>query len=221
MKTRLLTIGAIAVLLLFTVAAAYKNTYGMDRPDNNRLFLGPGASVSPTGPIEISGILVDAGCSDRSQENLVRTPAQMNLQAPAATPEEEQAMNEQRSKMGFAGRDVQPQPAGIQAHGITIDKETLDQEQADVLQHQVRDLYSRQPDNSCGITGDTKEFALLTDQGRLLNLDPGGNTWAWQAVQSSDDGRALLNGTGSSFKPRVTIKGQIWTDQLVVEHLTL
>jgi hypothetical protein len=221
MKTRLLIIGGIAVLLLFTVAAAYKNTYGTDRPDNNRLFLGPGASGPPSGPVEISGILVDAGCSDRSGENLGRAPAQMNLQAPAVSSEEEQAMNEQRSKTGFAGKDVQPQPPGIQAHGITIDKETLDQEQADVLQHQVRDLYSRQPDDSCGITGDTKEFALLTDQGRLLNLDPGGNTWAWQAVQSSDEGRALLNGMGSPFKPRVTIKGEIWTDQLVVEHLTL
>jgi hypothetical protein len=219
-KRLLLIIVAIAAMLLFT-AAAYKNTYGMDRPDNNRLFLGPGASVAPTGPVEISGILVDAGCSDRSQENLLRAPAQMNLQAPAVTSEEAQALNEQRSKTGFAGKDVQPQPPGIQAHGITIDKETLDQEQADVLQHQVRDLYSRQPDDSCGITGDTKEFALLTDQGRLLNLDQGGNSWAWQAVQSSDEGRALLNGTGSPFKPRVTIKGEIWTDQLVVEHLTL
>jgi hypothetical protein len=76
-------------------------------------------------------------------------------------------------------------------------------------------------DDSCGITGDTKAFALLTSQGRLLNLDEGGNTWAAQAVQSSEEGHALLNGMGSSFKPRVTIKGEIYADQLVVDHLTL
>jgi hypothetical protein len=221
MKSRLLIAGALAILVLFTVAAAYRNTYGADRPVNSSLYLGPGASGPPTGPVEISGILVDAGCSDRSQENLARKPAQMNLTAPAATAEQQQVMNDQRAKTGFAGKDVQPQPPGIQAHGITVDKETLDQEQADVLQHQVRDLYSRQPDDSCGITGDTKAFALLTDQGRLLNLDEGGNTWAVQAVQSTEEGRALLNGMGSSFKPRVTIKGEIYTDQLVVDHLML
>lgn len=222
MKTRLLAVGGLAVLVLFTVAAAYRNTYGMDRPVNNSLFLGPGASGPPTGPIEISGILVDAGCRDRSQENLVRTPPPTNFTAPAETSELAQAMNERRTQTGFAaGKDVQPQPPGVQAFGITVDKQTLDQEQADVLQHQVQDLYSRQPDDSCGITGDTKAFALLTDQGRLLDLDQGGNTWAWQAVQSSDAGHALLNGTGSSFKPRVTVKGEIWTDQLVVDHLTL
>lgn len=221
MKSRLFIAGALGILVLFTVAAAYRNTYGVDRPVNSSLYLGPGASGPPTGPVEITGVLVDAGCGDRSQENLARTPAQMNLIAPAATSEEQQAMNDQRAKAAFAGKDVQPQSSGIQAHGITVDKDTLSQEQADVLQHQVRDLYSRQPDDSCGITGDTKAFALLTSQGRLLNLDEGGNTWAAQAVQSSEQGHALLNGMGSSFKPHVTIKGEIYADQLVVEHLTL
>ncbi|HEY7391183.1 MAG TPA: hypothetical protein VH640_21890 [Bryobacteraceae bacterium] len=221
MKSRLLIAGALGILVLFTVAAAYRNTYGTDQPVNNSLYLGPGAPGPPAGSVEISGILVDAGCGDRSQENLARTPAPMNLIAPATNSELQQAMNDQRSKTAFAGKDVQPQPPTIQAHGVTVDKETLAQEQADVLQHQVRDLYSRQPDDSCGITGDTKAFALLTDQGRLLNLDEGGNTWAAQAVQSSEEGHALLNGMGSSFKPRVTIKGEIYADQLVVEHLTL
>jgi hypothetical protein len=221
MKTRLLTAGGIAVLALFTMAAAYQNTYGTDQPANGNLYLGPRSSGPPTGPVELSGILVDAGCSDRSQENLVRKPAPLNFAAPAEPSEEAQAMNEQRTKTGFAGKDVQPQPPGIQAFGITVDKQTLDQEQADVLQHQVQDLYSRQPDNSCGVTADTTDFALLTDQGRLLNLDQGGNTWAGQAVQSTDEGRALLNGMGAAFKPRVTIKGDIWADTLVVEHLTL
>jgi hypothetical protein len=221
MKSRLLIAGALGILVLFTVAAAYRNTYGQDRPVNNSLYLGPGASGPPSGPVEITGILVDAGCSDRSQENLARTPAQMNLTAPAVSSEQQQAMNEQRAKTAFASKDVQPQPPGIQAHGITVDKDTLAQEQADVLQHQVRDLYSRQPDDSCGITGDTKAFALLTGKGRLLNLDEGGNTWAAQAVQSSEEGHALLNGMGSAFKPRVTIKGEIYADQLVVDRLTL
>ncbi|HLI83334.1 MAG TPA: hypothetical protein VKV17_05415 [Bryobacteraceae bacterium] len=220
MKTRLLAAGGIAVLALFTVAAAYRNTYGTDRPVNNNLYLGPGAAGPPTGPVEISGILVDAGCADRSQENLVRTPAPLNFTAPAEYPEEAQAMNEQRTKTGFAGK-AEPQSPAVQASGISVDQKTLAQEQADVLEHQARDLYSRQPDNSCGITADTSSFALLTDQGRLLNLDQGGNTWAWQAVQSTAEGRALLNGMGPSFKPRVTIKGEVVADRLVVEHLTL
>jgi hypothetical protein len=220
MKSGLTTLAAIVVVLFLTVAAAYRNTYGTVAPRDAPLNGGVGAPP-PSDTMVLEGTLVDAGCQNRSQENLLSPPMVSNLEMPAEPPQEEAFENTQRAQYGFAGKDVQPQPPGITAFGITVDKQTLDQEQSDALPHQVRDLYSRQPDTSCAITGDTRAFALLMDKGRLLNLDGGGNTWAWQAVQSTDAGRALLNGMGSSFKPRVVIKGRIWADELLVQSLSL
>src|SRR3712207_2011774 len=51
----------------------------------------------------------------------------------------------------------------------------------------------RQNDRTGSITGATRGFALLTEKGRLLNLDEGGNTFANQALYASDAGRAMMN----------------------------
>jgi hypothetical protein len=220
MKSGLAIAAAILVVLFLTVGAAYRDNYGTVAPRDAPLYGGIGAEP-PTGTLVVSGILVDAGCANRTQENLASAPTPLNQLGPAEPPQEAVTGNAQRAATGFATRDVEPQPPGITAFGITVDKQTLDQEQSDVLTHQVKDLYTRQPDSSCAITGDTRAFALLTDKGRMLNLDGGGDTWAWQAVQSTDAGRALLNGTGSPFKPHVVVKGQIWADQLIVESLSL
>jgi hypothetical protein len=212
MKSVLASIVGVVAILLVTVAAADRN--------NDRKFI-PTDAPQPTAPMVFTGTLVDAGCRDRSQGNLVSPPIPFSQVAPSEPPEEQAFENAQRAKTGFAGHGVEPQPPGITAFGITIDKQTLDQQQADALPHQTPDLYTRQPDSSCAITGDTGAFALLTDKGQLLNLDSGGNTWAWQAMQSSDAGRATLNGTGFGFKPRVVVKGETSADTLVVESLSL
>jgi len=88
-----------------------------------------------------------------------------------------------------------------------------------VMQHQVADLRARAGDLTCAITGATKAFAILLDDGRLLNLDEAGNTLALEAIQSSSAGRAMLNGNGPALKPKVTVKGIIHGDRLLVSQI--
>jgi hypothetical protein len=83
----------------------------------------------------------------------------------------------------------------------------------------VPDLRSRQMDPTCAITGATHSFSIVLNQGRMLNLDDGGNTFATEAVNGSAAGRAMLNGNGGGFKPGVTIKGRIRADKIVVQSL--
>lgn len=219
MKSGLATAAGILVVILITMGAAYRNNQGLVAPQDAPLTGGVGAAPL-TGPMNLSGTLVDAGCQNRSAENLASAPIPLAVEAPAEPQQEEAFENSQRAQYGYANKDVQPQSSAITASGITVDKQTLDLEREDVASHQTKDLYTRQPDDSCAITGDTKAFALLTDKGRLLDLDEGGNTWAWQAVQSTDAGRAVLSGTGPAFKPHVVVKGQIWADKLIVDSLS-
>ncbi|MBV8906658.1 MAG: hypothetical protein JOZ22_23700 [Acidobacteriia bacterium] len=220
MKSGLVTAAGIVAILFFTVAAAYRNDYGLTAPRDAPLSFGRIGAEPPSEPVTLTGTLVDAGCMDRSAENLARPSASLSQDAPAEPPEQQATENAERAKVGYAGRNVNPASTSITASGITVDQQTLDRERADIMSHQVPDLFARQPDMSCAITGDIKAFALLTDKGRLLNLDPGGNTWAFELVQSTDAGRSLLNGMGSSLKPHVAVKGQIWADELIVESIS-
>lgn len=150
----------------------------------------------PKGVQQYTGILVDATCSDRTALNLRQAP----------TPP---VMATTRSE---------PQGAEGSASGVTVDAKTMQNERADALAHQTPDLITRQSDPSCAITGGTREFALLTNEGRLLNLDEGGTTYAWQAINSLPEGRALLNGTGRGVKPQVVLRGRVQGDRLIVER---
>jgi hypothetical protein len=89
----------------------------------------------------------------------------------------------------------------------------------DALAHQTPDMVSRQPDRSCAVTGATRGFSLLTPEGRLLNLDEGGNTFVLQALQSNAAGRAMLNGTGPALKPRITLRGRVRGDRFIVDRI--
>jgi hypothetical protein len=149
----------------------------------------------PKGVQEYSGLLVDATCSDRTSLNLREKPTQ----APMA-----QSPSPASGSEGSSG-------------GVTVDAKTMQSERSDALAHQVPDLASRQPDPSCAITGSTRGFALLTREGRLLNLDEGGTTYAWQAINSLPEGRALLNGSGAGVKPQVEVRGRVQGDRLIVE----
>ena len=90
---------------------------------------------------------------------------------------------------------------------------------ADAVAHQPPDVVTRQPDRSCAISGATRGFALLMPDGRLLNLDEGGNTMAIQGIQSTAAGRAMLNGTGGAVKPLATLRGRVQGDRLIVEKI--
>jgi hypothetical protein len=146
-------------------------------------------------PLTLSGILVDGSCEYRSSLNLRERPQL----APAPVPK-------------------QP-TGGVSAYGVTVDAETLQRERADALAHQVPDLRMRESDPTCAITGSTRSFALLLNNGLLLNLDEGGNTMALQYLQSDPAGRALLNGSGPAMKPWMTIQGRMQGAKLTVEKI--
>ena len=152
----------------------------------------------PTTPQTLNGTLVDASCRDRTAANLAEAPLE-----PAMPDAQPQATNR----------------GSVSAKGVTIDAATVDTERADIMAHQVPDLRSRIADPTCGVTGNTHAFALLTDTGRLLNLDEGGNTYAAEGVQATKAGRAMLSGSGAPFKPKASIKGFIRGDQLVVSEI--
>ena len=144
-----------------------------------------------------SGTLIDAGCPDRSLMNLQFAPTPL-VQA----------------QENGGGATVS---GGVSAFGVTVSPQTLEGERADVMLHQVPDIRTRQTDPSCAVTGSTKEFALLLDNGRLLNLDAGGSTLAWQGVLSTAEGREMLNGFAPGLKPNATMLGNIQGSTLVVQ----
>jgi len=57
--------------------------------------------------------------------------------------------------------------------------------------------------------GDTHAYALLLADGRVADLDEGGNTFADAAVKADPQGRAMLAGQGPGFKPIVTVTGHV------------
>jgi hypothetical protein len=159
----------------------------------------------PNQPLTLHGLLVEADCRDRSTRNLRQPPQNPEI---AGAPESAAAGAAQSAN-------------GRSSHGVSVDSSTLDAERSDAMQHQVPDLRARQRDTTCAITGTTRLFALLMDNGRLLNLDEGGNTKAIQAVQANPAGRKMLNGMGPAIKPKVTITGRIHGDRAVVDRLKI
>jgi len=151
----------------------------------------------PKGIQDYAGILVDGTCSDRSVLNLREKPSPQTMATPPSPPS------------GSEGS----------SSGISVDSKTMENERADAMEHQMPDLKSRQADPTCAITGGTREFALLLPDGRLLNLDEGGATYAAQTLNSLPEGRALLNGTGGGVKPQVTLRGRVQGDRLIVEKV--
>jgi hypothetical protein len=218
-----IVIPAAGALLLAAFLAGQENTgktkeaRANEFPARNSLGDWPPSTLGE--PVTFTGLLVDGGCRDRSQANLTSAP--LPLANAAETEAELAAGNAQRGETGFAGNGTEPHSAGITAFGIHVDPETLAREQAGALEHQAPDLLSRQPDESCGITAETQGFALLLDNGRLLNLDGGGATLAWQTVQSTDAGKAMMSGKGAGIKLRVVITGQVDASQLNVKSLSL
>lgn len=146
----------------------------------------------PRDPIALHGILVDAGCVDRSSLNLQRPATPPALAAPMGKPS-----------------------------GDAPSASAADRARAGAFQHQVPDLVARQDDPACAITGLTRGFAILTVDGRLLNLDEGGNTMAIQAIQANPAGRALLNRSGPAIKPKAIVTGRIRGDRVLTSKLSI
>lgn len=150
------------------------------------------------------GILVDAGCRDRTLTNLRRPPT-----LEPATPVENESADPADSPKGQAARD-----GAIDSHGIHVDADTARAEREDAMQFRTQDHFTRQMDPSCAVTARTKAFALFLPDGTLLNLDEGGNTYAVAMLQATRVGQSLLNGQGKGAKPRVVVRGLRRGDKL-------
>jgi len=159
----------------------------------------------PYGESVFHGILIDGGCRDGEMLNLRRPPESLLQEAPA------QPAN--------AAQNNPPPTGAVSAQGISVNGATINAERAGVMEPRVPGMFERQADPTCAITASTTSFALLTDDGRLLDLDQGGNTLALIAVQSTSGGRALLNGQGPGVKPRVVVKGQIRGESLIAQDV--
>jgi hypothetical protein len=220
MKWSIVTL-ALAGVVVVGILAQDRVNDGKVRVADERQTLDRGRLGSQESMPPLNGVLVDGNCRDRSEANLTRPPVPLSQRGPAEPPELAATQNAARAKIGYATASTQPFTGGISAQGITVNPQALELEQADVLQLQVPDRTSRQSDLTCAITAETSNFAFLMDNGRLLDLDGGGNAWAWQAVQSSSEGQAMLNNKGAAVKPKVSINGTIIRDRLIVNSLQL
>jgi hypothetical protein len=193
MKTRLQILAIAAVACL----AAPAQTPAPAKSDQEHA---RGAAPSAQTPASLRGILIDAACRDFSRYNLRLSP--QVLPAPAKESDTKAA-------------------SGTTASGITVDARTLEAERADAMPHQAADLVSRQSDPTCAIKGDTHAYALLLADGRVADLDEGGNTFADAAVKADPQGRAMLAGQGPGFKPIVTVTGRVQGSRVVASAVKI
>ncbi|MFY9724051.1 MAG: hypothetical protein WB579_22640 [Bryobacteraceae bacterium] len=198
MKTRLpiLAVAAAACLVAQTQAP------GPPKQDQEHArAAAPPVQYVLTGATAFHGVLIDAGCRDFSRFNLRLSP--QALPAPANDTNAKAASN------------------GTTASGITVDAHTLDAERADVMPHQIADLVSRQSDPTCAIKGNTHAYALLLADGRVADLDEGGNTFADAAVKADERGRAMLAGQGPGFKPIAIVTGHVQGSRIVASAVKI
>ena len=188
MNTRLQILAIAAAASL----AASAQTPAPAKPDPEQA---RSAAPAAETPAPLRGILIDASCRDFSRYNLRLSP--QALPAPAKE------------------SDAKAAGGGITASGITVDARTLDAERADAMPHQVADLVSRQSDPTCAIKGGTHAYALLLADGRVADLDEGGNTFADAAVKADPQGRAMLAGQAPGFKPIVIVTGHVQGSKIV------
>jgi len=183
------TILVLAAVACFAARAQTQNPARQDQEHARGEALPPGVSVV------FRGILIDAGCRDFSHYNLGLPPQAL----PAAS----------------AQANTNAPGANASASGVTVDARTLEVERLDVMPHQIADLASRQSDPTCAIKANTRAYALLMADGRVGDLDEGGNTFADAAVKSDSRGRAMLAGSGPGFKPSVMVTGHVQGARIV------
>ena len=106
-------------------------------------------------------------------------------------------------------RETPPEPAPARA------------ERQGAAENRVPDVAARQMDMGCAVTGETTAFAILLDNGQLKDLDEGGNTFAWEAIQATPEGQAVLAGKQRGVKPRAVLRGTMQNDEIIVESLRL
>ena len=107
---------------------------------------------------------------------------------------------------------------------MRVDPSVVDTERGEAMWAYHVDHLTRQMDPGCAVNGSTKGFALLVPgqkSDRLLDLDEGGNTLAWDAFQASQTGQKVLNGEAPGEKPVATVVGTAHGDRLIVKTIRL
>lgn len=159
------------------------------------------ATGTPSAIRTLSGMMVDASCRDRTSLNLHQVPV-VEPKAQAET-----------------AQTTEKNTGAVSAKGVSVTAETADPERLNAIAQLTPDALARQQDMSCAVTAGTSNYAVLLDDGRLLNLNQGGNTLAAQAMQSFEAGRAMMNGTGPALKPKVKLRGRLRGDEILVEKV--
>ncbi len=170
--------------------------------DRGRLGTEP---MLPANEFTVQGILIDAGCQNRTALNMATPAPPLAAEMPVQPPN--------------AAQNQPPAQGNVSAGGVSVGGGTLANERPDITGFIGRDILTRQESPECAITSATHGYAILTKEGRLLNLDEGGNTLASQAVMSDAQGRAMLNGQAPGFKPQVALKGWIRGDRMIVDRI--
>ncbi len=169
------------------------------------------------------GLLAQSGSSNTSRENQVMDRGQTRARVWTGRPDrpaplvtlsgllvDDGCLNRSAANMKRAPQDAQPGP---------LSPPNTEAERAGAMAHQVADHRSRQPDDTCGVTGQTSGFGLMLDNGTYVSFDEGGNTKAAMAVQSSAAGRDMLNGRKSAIKPRATVTAAVQGGRAVVDSV--
>ena len=74
---------------------------------------------------------------------------------------------------------------------------------------------------ACPVTAGTRAFGLKLADGKLLDLDEAGTTFVSAALNGNKDGRALINRTVDSIRPRAAVKGHLRGAKIMVDSLTV
>jgi len=216
---RLIIVGVLTACVFFGQNKNQIDDRGQTRPKDVQGKVETRGVPAPK-EVTVTGVLVDAGCADRTLLNLEQ-PSDLALATTATQRSTEEKQHRAQQTPLDTGTATLAESGSIRGRGITVDRSTAQAEREDELEHQVPDLRMRQPDPSCAITGATRGFAFLLPDGRLVNLDEGANTYAMEAIMATPGGRAMMNGTRPGLKLRAQIRGRLSSDRLAVDSLTI
>jgi hypothetical protein len=74
---------------------------------------------------------------------------------------------------------------------------------------------------ACPVTALTRAFGLELAGGKLFDLDEAGTTFVSAALNGNKDGRAVIDGTADSIRPRAAVKGRLHGSRIMVDSLTV
>lgn len=125
--------------------------------------------------------------------------------------------NRDSNLLQTAAREAPPEEAGSGQEAAAPSAQVPEE----VTENLVPDVATRQMDLGCAVTAATTAFAILLDNGQLKDLDEGGNTFAWEAVQATPAGQAVLEGKQRGLKPRAVLQGTLRNQEIIVDSLRL